>query len=369
MPGRAGGRRRAGSPSPAGWPPRTPCCAPSGARRPRGHPGRRVRRHATGSSPRSLERWGVEYQPPVHLPTSARSGPRCGPTTRMVWVRDADQPAARHRRHRRRWPALAHDAGALLVVDNTFASPYLQQPLALGADVVVHSTTKYIGGHSDVVGGALVVDDAELAERARLPPERDGRGARPVRRLADAARGQDARRTDGPALRQRRAGRRAAARHHRRWTGCSTRACPTTPATRWRPSRCAASAGWSPSAAPAASRPRCEVCNRTRLFVLAESLGGVESLIEHPGRMTHASATGSPLEVPGDLVRLSVGIEIGRRPARRPRAGARLAASRAGWSRPGRRPRRSSTCPGNRRAPARPAGPGATRRRRRPAAR
>ena len=83
----------------------------------------------------------------------------------------------------RRSPRVAHDAGALLVVDNTFASPYLQQPLTLGADVVVHSTTKYAGGHSDVVGGALVVRDLELAEQLDVPPERDRRGRRAVRLL------------------------------------------------------------------------------------------------------------------------------------------------------------------------------------------
>ena len=99
------------------------------------------------------------------------------PTNPLLGIADIDALAA-----------VAHDAGALLVVDNTFAAPYLQQPLALGADVVVHSTTKYCGGHSDVVGGALVVADDGLGRGARLPPERHGRGGRAVRRLADPAR-------------------------------------------------------------------------------------------------------------------------------------------------------------------------------------
>ena len=112
-------------------------------------------------------------------PTRRRRGPRRAPPgrTKVVWVETPTNPllgiadiAA--------LAEVAHDAGALLVVDNTFASPYLQQPLALGADVVVHSTTKYMGGHSDVVGGALVLADDELAEERGLPPERDGRGGR-----------------------------------------------------------------------------------------------------------------------------------------------------------------------------------------------
>ena len=102
--------------------------------------------------------------------------------------------------------AAAHAAGALLVVDNTFASPYLQQPLTLGADVVVHSTTKYLGGHSDVVGGAVVPDRPGPGRADRLHPQRHRRRPRAVRRLADPARHQDAGRADGPALPQRRAG-------------------------------------------------------------------------------------------------------------------------------------------------------------------
>ena len=128
-----------------------------------------------------------------------RRGPRRDPARadQDRLGRDADQPAARHRRHRRRWPQVAHDAGALLVVDNTFASPYLQQPLALGADVVVHSTTKYVGGHSDVVGGALVVPPTSTWPSAMAYASTRTRWARcrAVRRLADAARPQDPRRS------------------------------------------------------------------------------------------------------------------------------------------------------------------------------
>ena len=317
VPRRARGRPARARPSPAAWPPRTRCSAPLL------EPGDHVviPDDAYGGTYRLFARVAPAVGPRLHPGEGSRPGRGPGrrppASTKMIWVETPDQPAAQHRRPRRRWPQLAHDLGALLVVDNTFASPYLQQPLALGADIVVHSTTKYLGGHSDVVGGALVVDDDDLAERLRVPPERDGRGQRPVRRLADPARHQDPRRPDGPALRQRRADRRVPRPPPEGHARSTTRACPTTPATRRPPSRCAASAAWSASG-PTTGRGRA-VCNRAELFILAESLGGVESLIEHPGRMTHASVAGSPLEVPADLVRLSVGIETDRRSSRRPR--------------------------------------------------
>ena len=123
---------------------------------------------------------------------------------------------------------LAHHHGARLVVDNTFATPYLQQPLALGADIVVHCATKYLGGHSDVVGGCVVTDDAELAERHRLRAERRRRRAVAVRLLPGAAGPQDAGRPHGPPLRQRPRRRRAAAWSIRPSSGCCGRGCRTT---------------------------------------------------------------------------------------------------------------------------------------------
>ena len=133
------------------------------AGRPRGHPRRRIRRHLPALRP-GARAWGLTYTPAAgHDVDAVRAAIRPG-VTKVVWVETPTNPllgiadiAA--------IASVAHDAGALLVVDNTFASPYLQQPLALGADVVVHSTTKYLGGHSDVVGGALVLGDDELAER------------------------------------------------------------------------------------------------------------------------------------------------------------------------------------------------------------
>ena len=147
-------------------------------------------------------------------PTRASCAARSSSRSSLVWLETPSNPllkivdiAAVAER--------AHAAGALVVVDNTFASPYLQQPLALGADIVVHSTTKYVGGHSDSVGGAVIVNDAELARAAALRAELDGRGARAVRLLPHAARRQDARGAHGAPLRQRGRGSRAGSRSRR----------------------------------------------------------------------------------------------------------------------------------------------------------
>ena len=126
--------------------------------------------------------------------------------------RDADQPDAHASSTSPRVAAFAHERGAIVVVDNTFATPYLQQPLALGADIVVHSSTKYLGGHSDVVGGFVVTDDAELAERIGFLQNAAGAVPGPVRLLPGAARREDARGAHGPALRERARGRRDARR-------------------------------------------------------------------------------------------------------------------------------------------------------------
>jgi cystathionine gamma-synthase len=203
---------------------------------------------------------------------------------------------------------IAHEGGALLVVDNTFASPYLQQPLALGADVVVYSTTKYLGGHSDVVGGALVAADAELGERLAFHQNAIGSIAGPfdswlvMRGVKTLAVRMD-RHCDNAA-------RIAAFLQHQ--SGVSQVLYPGLPTHRGH--EIAAKqmrnfGGMVSFRMDAGEAAAVDVCNRARVFTLAESLGGVESLIEHPGRMTHVSVVGSPLEVPADLVRLSVGIE------------------------------------------------------------
>ena len=203
---------------------------------------------------------------------------------------------------------LAHEAGALLVVDNTFASPYLQQPLALGADVVVHSTTKYMGGHSDVVGGALVIADDELAEQVAYHQNAMGAvagpfdswlvlrgiktlGVRMDRHCANAERVVDL------------------LTAHPKVTEVLYPGLPEHPGHEIAAKQMKAFGGMVSFRVAGGEDEAVAVCNRAELFTLGESLGGVESLIEHPGRMTHASVAGSPLEVPADLVRLSVGIE------------------------------------------------------------
>jgi cystathionine gamma-synthase len=218
---------------------------------------------------------------------------------------------------------LAHDAGALLVVDNTFATSYLQTPLTLGADIVVHSTTKYAGGHSDVVGGAVVVGphapqspwmdgvsglSADVAERIGFLQNATGavpgpfdswlvqRGLKTLavrmerhcdnaeRVVAYLLQHPHVKRVYYPGL-PGHPGHEVAARQMRRFGGMVS------------------------FTVTGGEEEALTVCKRTHVFTLAESLGGVESLIEHPGRMTHASVAGSALEVPSDLVRLSVGIE------------------------------------------------------------
>ena len=251
--------------------------------------------------------WGVEHTPaPVSDVDAVRAAIRPG-QTKLVWLETPTNPLL-NIGDIETLAAVAHDAGALLVVDNTFASPYLQQPLTLGADVVVHSTTKYAGGHSDVVGGALVVRGHELAEQVAFHQNAIGAVSGPfdafltLRGLKTLAIRMD-RHCDNaeqvvefltrhPAVAQviypglpEHPGHAVASRQMKRYGGMVS--------FRVRGGEAAALA----------------VCERTEFFTLGESLGGVESLIEHPGRMTHASVAGTDLEVPADLVRLSVGIE------------------------------------------------------------
>jgi cystathionine gamma-synthase len=259
-----------------------------------------------------LRQWGLAYEP-VRSADIAAVRAAVRPETRAIWVETPTNPllgiadiAA--------LAQVAHDAGALLVVDNTFASPYLQQPLALGADVVVHSTTKYLGGHSDVIGGALVVADADLGDRLAFHQNAMGAVAGPF----DAWLTQRGVKTLGVRMDRHCANAAAVAEmlvRHPRVAQVHYPGLPGHPGHEIAAKQMRGFGGMvsfqladgmdGPGGADAAVA----VCERTRLFILAESLGGVESLIEHPGRMTHASVVGSPLEVPADLVRLSVGIE------------------------------------------------------------
>jgi len=203
---------------------------------------------------------------------------------------------------------VAHDAGALLVVDNTFASPYLQQPLAHGADIVVHSTTKYVGGHSDVVGGALIVNDDGIAQLLSYHQNALGGISGPfdawltLRGIRTLAVRMDRHCDNAERVVE-------FLTRHRRVSQVLYPGLPDHPGHEVATKQMRRYGGMVSFRLVGGELEAIDVCNRAKLWVLGESLGGVESLIEHPGRMTHASAAGSPLEVPADLVRLSVGIE------------------------------------------------------------
>ncbi len=251
--------------------------------------------------------WGIDVVPvPVTDIDRVRDALIPG-RTRLVWVETPSNPmlsiadiAA--------VAEVTHAAGALLVVDNTFASPYLQQPIGLGADIVVHSTTKYIGGHSDVIGGALVARDAELGATLAFHQNAQGAVAGPF----DSWLTLRGLKTLGVRMDRHCANARAIvgflvdhpAVSEVLWPGL-----PTHPGHDVARRQMRDFGGMVSFRVTAGEQAAVDMCGRTEVFTLGESLGGVESLIEHPARMTHASVAGSPLEVPGDLVRLSVGIE------------------------------------------------------------
>ena len=204
--------------------------------------------------------------------------------------------------------AIAHRHGAIVVVDNTFATPALQQPLLLGADVVVHSTTKYIGGHSDVVGGALIVSDPELADRIAYLHNAVGAVAAPfdsyltIRGIKTLGIRMERHSQNAAALAERLSAHPAVL--DVRYPGLTSHEGHAIA------SRQMSGFGGMVSIRVAGGHQAArEVVGRTELFTLAESLGGVESLIELPAAMTHASVVGTDLAVPDDLIRLSVGIE------------------------------------------------------------
>ena len=203
---------------------------------------------------------------------------------------------------------VTHKNGAKLVVDNTFATPYLQQPISHGADLVIHSTTKYIGGHSDVVGGFAATNDEEWANDIQYLQNAVGAIPGPMdcflttRGLKTLGVRMDRHTSNAEAIVEMLQAHPAVS--HVLYPGLESH--PGADAAR---KQMKAAGGMISFRVGAGMEAAKAVTMKTRLFTLAESLGGIESLIEHPGIMTHASAAGSPLEVPDDLVRLSVGIE------------------------------------------------------------
>src|SRR3954463_11519651 len=255
---------------------------------------------------RVFSRWGVEHTP-VDLNDLDALRAALRPTTRVIWCETPTNPLL-NVSDIAALAEVAHGAGALLVVDNTFASPYLQRPLTLGADVVVHSTTKYLGGHSDVVGGALVTADAGLGEQLAYHQNAMGAVAGPM----DAWLVLRGIKTLGVRIDRHSANAARIAEFLLGHPAVSDVLYPGLPQHRHHEIAAKQMSGFGGMLSfrlRGGEEAALRVCERTSLFTLAESLGGVESLIEHPHRMTHASAAGSPLEVPADLVRLSVGIE------------------------------------------------------------
>lgn len=250
--------------------------------------------------------WGVQLQT-TEFSDLERVRAAITPSTRVLWVETPSNPLMKIS-DIAALAEIGHAAGAIVVVDNTFASPYLQNPLALGADVVVHSTTKYLGGHSDTLGGAIVTSDPEIAEKTGFVQFAAGAISAPMEawltvraiktlavrmeRHSDNAETIAARLVEHPAIERvyypglpEHPGHDIAARQMRRFGGMISLAI---------------------AGGPEAARRFVET---TSVFQLAESLGGVESLISYPHEMTHASVRGTELAVPEHVVRLSVGIE------------------------------------------------------------
>ncbi|MGL4175952.1 MAG: cystathionine gamma-synthase [Dermatophilaceae bacterium] len=260
-----------------------------------------------------VRRWGVEHTiVPIADVDAVRAAVR--PETRMVWVETPTNPLLGIA-DIEALADVAHGAGALLVVDNTFASPYLQSPIALGADVVVHSTTKYCGGHSDVVGGAVVIAPGATTSRGESVAERIAFHQNAMGAVAGPF---DAwlvlRGLKTLAVRMERHcdnAERVVAflQGHPGVTAVHYPGLPGHPGHEVAARQMRRFGGMVSFRVKGGEDVATKVCAETQLWILGESLGGVESLIEHPGRMTHASVAGTALEVPGDLIRLSVGIE------------------------------------------------------------
>ncbi|OBJ18804.1 cystathionine gamma-synthase [Mycobacterium colombiense] len=251
-------------------------------------------------------KWNVEYTP-VALHELDAVAAAITPRTRLIWAETPTNPllsiadiAA--------LAELGQRSSAKVLVDNTFASPALQRPLTLGADIVLHSTTKYIGGHSDVVGGALVTNDQELDEAFAFL--QNGAGAVPgpfdayltMRGLKTLVLRMQRHSENASAVAEFLAG-------HPAVSAVLYPGLPSHPGHEVAARQMSAFGGMVSVRMRGGRDAARDLCAKTKVFILAESLGGVESLIEHPSAMTHASTAGSQLEVPDDLVRLSVGIE------------------------------------------------------------
>jgi len=255
---------------------------------------------------RVLSQYGVEYDL-ADLTDLERAAGKIRTTTKMVWLETPTNP----------WlkvidinqvAEMAKGAGVKLIVDNTFASPYLQRPLEQGADVVVHSSTKYLGGHSDVVGGLLVTRDRELRDKVAYFQNAVGGVPGPF----DCWLVMRGIKTLPIRMRAHQENAMAVAHfleEHSKVERVMYPGLPSHPQHELAKRQMSGFGGMLSFIAKGGEQVAREMVAKTKIFTLAESLGGVESLIEHPGAMTHASLAGSPIEMNPALVRLSVGIE------------------------------------------------------------
>lgn len=250
--------------------------------------------------------WGVELTT-VDLGDLAAVRAAIRPNTKALWIETPSNPLMKIS-DIAALASIAHSGHAKVVVDNTFATPYLQRPLSLGADIVVHSTTKYLGGHSDVLGGAVIVDDQELADRIGFLQFGVGAISSPldawltVRGIKTLAVRMDRHCANAMAIAEALSG-------HQKLDAVYYPGLPDDRGHALAASQMSGFGGMISVAVAGGALAARAFAESTRLFQLAESLGGVESLIGYPSEMTHASVRGTALAVPDNVVRLSVGIE------------------------------------------------------------
>lgn len=250
--------------------------------------------------------WGVELTT-VDLGDLAAVRAAIRPNTKALWIETPSNPLMKIS-DIAALASIAHSGHAKVVVDNTFATPYLQRPLSLGADIVVHSTTKYLGGHSDVLGGAVIVNDQELADRIGFLQFGVGAISSPldawltVRGIKTLAVRMDRHCANAMAIAQALSG-------HPKLDAVYYPGLPDDRGHALAASQMSGFGGMISVAVAGGALAARAFAESTRLFQLAESLGGVESLIGYPSEMTHASVRGTALAVPDNVVRLSVGIE------------------------------------------------------------
>ncbi len=250
--------------------------------------------------------WGVELTT-VDLGDLAAVRAAIRPNTKALWIETPSNPLMKIS-DIAALASIAHSGHAKVVVDNTFATPYLQRPLSLGADIVVHSTTKYLGGHSDVLGGAVIVDDQELADRIGFLQFGVGAISSPldawltVRGIKTLAVRMDRHCANAMAIAEALSG-------HPKLDAVYYPGLPDDRGHALAASQMSGFGGMISVAVAGGALAARAFAESTRLFQLAESLGGVESLIGYPSEMTHASVRGTALAVPDNVVRLSVGIE------------------------------------------------------------